>query len=87
MSRHDGRRRWTDPRDGRSYSVHCSHSEYAIHVEPPPGARGHWRVIFTPDEGGPTLVAAAGETRIDVDTLDDEQLVSWLDRARAAGLG
>ncbi|MEJ2206563.1 MAG: hypothetical protein P8170_20925 [Gemmatimonadota bacterium] len=87
MSRRDGDRRWTDPRDGRSYSVHCSHSEYAIHVEPPSGARGHWRVIFTPEEGGPTLVAVAGGDRIDVDTLDDEQLASWLDEARVADLG
>lgn len=87
MPPHDGHRRWTDPRDGRSYSVHCSHSEHALKVDPPPGARGHWCVVFTPEVGGPVLLAIAGSSRVDVDTLDDEQLTTWLDEARTADLG
>jgi hypothetical protein len=86
MSPRDGHRRWTDPRDGRSYVVHCSHSEQALHVEPPLRG-GRWQVLFAPEASGPTLVAVAGDARIDVDTLDDEELIAWLDRARAADLG
>jgi len=87
MPPHNGHRRWTDPRDGRTYSVHCSHREHDIHVGPAPGAKGHWRVVFTPEAGGPILLAMAGSTRVDVDTLDDEQLTAWLDGARVADLG
>ncbi|MEJ2207366.1 MAG: hypothetical protein P8170_25110 [Gemmatimonadota bacterium] len=85
MSPHEGRRRWVDPRDGQSYSVHCRPPGtwlFGRHRGRPADPSQHWQVLFYPDAGGPVLVAEAGSNRVDVETLDDQSLAEWLDKAR-----
>jgi hypothetical protein len=56
MTSQEGRRRWTDPRDGRSYSVHCRPPGrwlYGRHRDRPGDPSEHWQILFYPDGGGP----------------------------------